>query len=278
MKTNLLSSSNDVRQQGPVRRGFTVVELLVVIGVVGVTAGLLLPSVSGAARQAGTVACLNNLKQLQACWLMYAGDHQDVVPPNLSSNHHGIWRSTADSWIGNSNARLDRDARAIQQGLLFRYDYNRVVAHYRCPSDDSRVQAVRGASTTQARTRSYSMSGCLGGRESEDQAVVQRVVEVPVPSRLFVFVDEHEDSIDDAHFLTWPKPQERWVNLPSGRHARGANLSFVDGHVERWRWQAGKKFEGLESYWKPCAGVEDLADLRRLQDATLPVSRSLPWD
>ena len=253
------------------KTGFTLLELLVVMATTSVLAGLLFPAVSGAAGRAGSTVCLNNLKQIQSCWLLYGQDHDDFVPPNLSSNRSGIWRSTPDSWIGNSSAVHDRDTRAIENGLLFRYDYNRVPAVYRCPSDRSRTQAARGQPAGPLRTRSYSMSGCLGGRESEIQAVAQRTADIPEPTRLFVFVDEHEDSIDDAHFLTWPDPDDRWVNMPAGRHGQGANLAFADGHVEHWRWAAAKTFRDKDDYWKSCANEKDLADLRRLQAATLPL-------
>ena len=53
------------------------------------------------------------------------------------------------------------------------------------------------------------MSGCLGGRTNEVQNTILRATAIPNPSSLFVFVDENEDSIDDAHFLTWPEPDDR---------------------------------------------------------------------
>jgi len=222
--------------------------------------------------KAQSTVCLNNLKQLQTCWLMYVTDHNDAVPPNLSSNTAGIWHSTPDSWIGGSSAPYDTDTRAIEQGLLFRYDYNRSLQTYRCPGDRSRVRTVHGAELRQLRTRSFSMSGCLGGRESEVQSVVQRMGDIPKTAELFVFVDEQEDSIDDAHFLTWPSPDDRWVNLPAARHSQVGNLSFADGHVEHWRWKWRKTFKNKQSYWKQTENAADLADLRRLQAACLEVT------
>ena len=48
-------------------------------------------------------------------------------------------------------------------------------------------------------------------------------------------------------------------------------LSFADGHAENWRWRWPKRFKHKQSYWKRAEGPADLADLRRLQDATLSV-------
>ena len=87
-----------------------------------------------------------------------------------------------------------------------------------------------------------------------------------------MFIDENEDSIDDAHFLTWPNPDNRWVNLPAGRHGNVGILSFADGRVERWKWKWPKQFNKKQSYWKRAENAADLADLRRLQQAILPVS------
>jgi prepilin-type processing-associated H-X9-DG protein len=86
-----------------------------------------------------------------------------------------------------------------------------------------------------------------------------------------MIVDEHEDSIDDAHFLTWPDPDDRWVNMPADRHNRSGVFSFADGHVEIWKWKWPKQFKNKEGYWKRAENAADLDDLRRLQRATLSV-------
>jgi prepilin-type N-terminal cleavage/methylation domain-containing protein/prepilin-type processing-associated H-X9-DG protein len=246
--------------------GFTLLELLVTIAIIGILAALLLPALSRAKAKATGVVCANNLKQLQACWQMYVDDHNGLVPPNRSAITNGAWRSTPDSWIGNSSAPLDTTFAPIQQGLLFKYDYNRSVALYHCPADKSTVR-----NSTMLRTRSYSMSGCLGGRTNEVQSTVERASAIPDPATLFVFIDENEDSIDDAHFLTWPEPDDRWVNMPADRHGQVGVLSFADGHVEKWKWRWPKRFKKKQSYWKRVENAADLADLRRLQQAILPV-------
>ncbi len=268
MNTPPSAGPSSLRHPHPTR-GFTLVELLVALGVTGLLTSLLLPAVSTATGRAGSISCLHNLKQIQTCWLLYAQDHDDRLPPNLSSNVAGLWRSTADSWIGYSNAVHDRDTRPIEHGLLFRYDYQRNRQSYRCPADRSRVHSPRGEPPGPLRTRSYAMSGSVGGRQSERQTVAHRLDHLARPSSVFVLLDEHEDSIDDAHFLTWPAPDDRWVNLPANRHHQGANLTFADGHAEHWRWSAPKSFRDKVEYWREANGKQDLADLRRLQAATL---------
>src|SRR5205823_5229545 len=62
------------------RRGFSLVELLVVIGIIAVLAGLLLPAVMRARRAGKTTECMNNLRQLGTFMLMYAQSNNDYLP------------------------------------------------------------------------------------------------------------------------------------------------------------------------------------------------------
>lgn len=253
-------------------KGLTLVEVLVVVSIIAVLVSFVLIAISHSRAKAAGLTCLNNLKQLQACWLMYADNHNDLIPPNRSQLVDGIWRSSPDSWIGWSSAPYDQDAKPIEDGLLFRYDYARTLEIYRCPWDHSKVRTRAGTELSMLRTRSYSMSGCWGGRKTEVQKTVSRLSEAPNPVQTFVFIDEHEDSIDDAHFLTWPYPDDRWVNMPSGRHDQTCTLSFADGHVERWKWKWPKTFRNKQSYWKGVQNDLDRADLQRLQGACFEVT------
>jgi prepilin-type processing-associated H-X9-DG protein len=66
----------------------------------------------------------------------------------------------------------------------------------------------------------------------------------PAPSKALVFIDEREDSINDGVFqidMSGASPSNpnssTIVDYPADWHNRGANLSFVDGHTETWRWR-----------------------------------------
>ncbi len=62
---------------------------------------------------------------------------------------------------------------------------------------------------------------------------------IPNPVRIFVFLDEHPDSINDGYFLNkWVyRPDEpSWIDLPASYHNGGTSLAFADGHSETHRW------------------------------------------
>src|SRR5688572_32555083 len=65
------------------RRGFTLVELLVVIGIIALLISVLLPSLQKARSAANRTACLSNQRQLLLAVHMYAGQNKQALPPGL---------------------------------------------------------------------------------------------------------------------------------------------------------------------------------------------------
>jgi prepilin-type processing-associated H-X9-DG protein len=139
------------------------------------------------------------------------------------------------------------------------WPYTRSLGIYHCPSDNvvSDVQSKAGWS---ARVRSYSMNAMVGdagtlsatGFNVNNPGYTQffTMSAIPHPADIFVFLDEHPDSINDGYFLN--KAVEinyatsglnsksiaaQWIDLPASFHNGGASFSFADGHSETHRWK-----------------------------------------
>jgi prepilin-type N-terminal cleavage/methylation domain-containing protein len=80
-------------------KGFTLVELLVVIGIIAVLISMLLPALNKAREQARRTQCLSNLRQVHALFAMYANANRDQIPIGCSGNemqyNYIIWRTVS---------------------------------------------------------------------------------------------------------------------------------------------------------------------------------------
>lgn len=214
---------------------FSLIELLVVIAIIGILASLLLPALSRAKSKAHQIACLGNYRQLQICWQLYIDDNNDALPPNATTTGGGreAFVATAATWI-NGNAWTDTTTSNIEHGVLF--PYNRSTAIYKCPADRSTVRDQGRI----PRTRSVSMNSYLNDMpDPADKSCWHFFSQIknPPPTKVFVLLDEHENSIENARFKIGPPGGWFWIDFPAIRHNQGCNLSFADGHAERWRWR-----------------------------------------
>ena len=64
------------------KRAFTILELLMVVGIIAVLAGILLPSLSKARDNSRTLACLAHLREFGAAWANYATENEEVLMPS----------------------------------------------------------------------------------------------------------------------------------------------------------------------------------------------------
>jgi prepilin-type processing-associated H-X9-DG protein len=229
---------------------FTIIELLITVGILGFLMALLLPVLSQGKSRGKTMVSGNNLKQLAVAWMIYADDHEGRVPPNFGAQqvNDEIANGTYRNWVNNVLDWTD-NPQNTNTALLFAGGLGPYLGGqenvYRCPSDYvlSDLQEDLG---WRARTRSYSMNAMIGdagdfttgGTNVNNPHYRQffAATDIPMPSDIFVFIEEHPDSINDGYFLNNPYTGQ-WMDLPASYHNGGANLSFADGHVEYHKWQ-----------------------------------------
>jgi len=250
---------------------FTLIELLVVIAVIGILSAMLLPALGRAKSRAQTIACLNNLQQLEFCLHLYAADNNDFFVPNNSIATIGSPGSDVSglSWLPDVSADTEINPSNIINGLLFQY--NSSLPIYHCPSDLSTLDQ-----SPQSRWRSYNLSQSVNGYPQGDPTYSPYIpawtkfteVRHPIPGELFAFLDENADTILDAEFGNPPAGSPYffpnvWWDMPSDRHSQGANLSFADGHVDHWKWKVPKIFYE----WVQSVPPQEMPDFQRIQNA-----------
>ena len=248
---NISTDSGPGTRQRPARHSaFTLVELLVVIAVVGILAGIILPALGRAKSRGQSIYCLNNLRQLGVAMHLYADDHDDALPYNMGTEGTRKTIATGQflNWANNVMTwELDPDntnTTWLAAGGLGPYLSGNTTV-FRCPSDNvlSAVQAQAGWS---GRVRSYSMNAMLGnageflagGVNTNNPGYKQffTLAEVPNPSEIFALVEEHPDSINDGYFIN-RFYSSQWHDLPASYHNGGANFAFADGHSEFRPWR-----------------------------------------
>ncbi len=271
------------------RPAFTLIELLVVIAIIAVLMAILMPSLKRAREQGHRAVCLNHLKSLVLCWIMYADENDDRIvngeaywdpggapaaPVPTGGPHLGerywVGNDCAANYMTGEKRPLDTQIQCIRVGALFPYAKAEKV--YRCPT------GVRGEMRTYS--TGYGMNGCFdaagtyngtkGVRVGRTVLMVKKRAEitVPAPSLRLVFLDEGRVT-PDSYAIYYQAPQ--WWDPPFVRHGDGTNVAFADGHSDYWKYRAKETIEKGKLPDPPHRFLpttdEGKADVRKMQEA-----------
>ena len=221
------------------RLGFTLAELLVVIGIIAVLVSILLPSLGRAREAARQTQCASNLHQLGMFMQMYVDDNQGWYPPKTSTNGE----NTVFAWVGKAGTGVGYDTMGSDVRYLDRYidpSYalnpasDVPVAH--CPSDPEIVGYYDDCGSSYSANQNPIVPCLLQFLTSSQPGYgVQPIKQVQVlHSSNFVMAAEHAASnyvwnngATVSYYMHSPNKQPRW------------NVLFADGHVTCPSFQLG---------------------------------------
>lgn len=207
------------------RRGFTLVELLAVITIIGMLAAILIPTVAGVRMMAKRTKCASNMRQIGTALIMYAGDHKGMLPQSTHSdgiNVQNAWIYTLAPYLSN-------------------VDEVRV-----CPADnEKRQEKIR---STKGYT-SYLLNNLVFDPEDETKAY-NNIERIPIPSRTMIMFSASDDysigkGSDHTHAGGWTNWYSICSDIEPNRHRLGSrgktamdrlngssNYLYADAHVK----------------------------------------------
>lgn len=204
-------------------RGFTLVELLVVIGIIALLISILLPSLSKARRSALAINCQSNLRQVYLGFVMYAQDYKNALIPNggkglYSSYEYEPWDAymTEGGYLGGASNAMICPANGMQK------DYAKFFSYGSYPRDTW----YWGLTTYVWRMRTKYPSNIADGSYPSWPEE---------PDRMILVIDSlrgpgsMEALVGRNFFMATADAPETGIGA---RHAKKANAVFSDGHIE----------------------------------------------
>lgn len=243
------------------RAGFSMMEILVVVGVIAVLIAILIPSLGRMRERARAAYCLANLKQIGSALHLYAADNSDYMPPRAVRSHNDAAAAGYSNWPPLPGYGPGDTAYWTDQALLGQYANNSGIdtsnnnaplyfagtvarrSIFVCPSDTLHPVADRMSSsyamginfTYAAPPQGYShlWKSTRIDHPSTEMVIVDGVSPEFSPGLTFTFLGTPDDAspMSARTFNTStpdPLARENWAR----RHNNGANLLFFDGKAK----------------------------------------------
>ena len=197
--------------------GFTLIEILVVISIIGLLMGLSVPILSRAREYAKRTKCLSNVRQLQVALQLYMDSDDGRVPPR-DYDEGAVWVDRLEPYYRDRKLlRCPSDPRGTDQSYLM----NGFIDYFVVNSFSGNWDGFFGAYKT-------------GGFPS------LKLSSIPKPAHTITLGEKRADSDGDAYMDIWP-PQygsDHLTEVAHGKHRigskernGGSNYAFADGSV-----------------------------------------------
>ena len=213
------------------RGAFTLVELLVVIGIIALLIAIMLPALSRAKESANRVACGSNLRQLGVAFVMYSNENRGWFPFHAAIGEMDKFGHpwNAEDWI------YWHAARKPAESPICTYLGGYHLRVLRCPSDD--VPYHTRKITPDPYIYSYTMNMAMTSDPASGMKHV-KIAGIRRAAEKILLAEEDERSLDDGNFNPFliGSTVENFLAVRHDRQrqaldARG-NVCFADGHVD----------------------------------------------